>query len=423
MLTDPKLGDIVVANSHPYWQENPKVNIAGDSQLISPLMVIVEILSETRDRFDERTGIKLVDKGNAQCKCVWFGTNSHSFVEGWFSSKNLKIFRRASENELWVNLSADIDDKKIAVIRSLYLNRSVVLKTTMVETNKRKITSSEIGYFNDRTTKTTFPQSFVSPTCEVIDVKIPEENKGKLGVYDPKTGSKKRYLSAGSVKCKWYNSNSEKWSEHFLPIEAISLIEIISEEKLNDVSEVIESDGYYKCKSALLDIPKAEPIVILKPKAINNLNGSYFLAVHDIVHEKMLDILLSTELLEELEEIKEKDVFTGDHFPNFNFSPGAKAPKTAEINDYLNALIDKASREHRYILINYKNSNDQLSRRVLKTYFIVPKSEKNGSDYLHGYCCSKREMRTFRIDGIRNIKVLSLRYKALATKRRRVRAT
>ncbi|SEN29228.1 WYL domain-containing protein [bacterium A37T11] len=422
MLTDPKLGDIVVANSHPYWQENSNVNIAGDSQLISPLMVIVEILSEIKDRFDEKTGVQIAERGSAQCKCVWFAARQHGFMEAWFSSKSLKTFKKISENEVWANIPEG-SEKKLQELRKLYLNRLVILKTAEIETSKKKISSSEIGYSEYRTTKTTFPQNNVSPTVEIIEVKIPENNKTNFDNYDPKTGTRKRYISVGLIKCRWYNQIAEKWSENVLPVEAVSLIEVLDLQKLYDISEMIESGGYYQLESCDLpkSIPRAEPTIILKPKALNYLNGTYFLAAHDIIHERIIDIPLSQKMLENLIEIVEKHVFTKDKHPNFNFSPGAKAPKVADMREDFIALVDKAAAENRYILIQYKNSNDKLSNRVLRGYFIVPKSEKNGKDYLHGYCCAKREIRTFRIDGIQSVKVLSLQFKTSVTRRRRVK--
>lgn len=423
MLIEPKLGDIVLVNSHPYWQENSNVNIVGDSLLIPPLMVIVEVLSEVKDRFDENTGVQLAERGSAQCKCVWFAAKQHGFVETWFSSKNLKIFKSVSENEKWAEIPAG-GDNQLHILRKLYLNRSVILKTADVETNKKKISSLEIGYSGDKATKTTFPQNYVSPVAEVIEVKVPEKNKSNGSNYDSKSGTRKRHISIGLIKCRWYNHSAEKWSEHLLPVEAMNVIEVLDSQQLYNISEVIESGRYYRLESQNLPnpIPKAEPTLILRPMAVNYLNGLHFLVAHDIVHEQILEIPLSTEILGNLNEVAETNVFTEKKYPDFNFSLGAKAPKRAEIRGDFSALIDAARNGKRYILIQYKNSNDKLSNRVLRDYFIVPKSEKDGKDYLHGYCCAKRDQRTFRINGVQSVKVLSLQFEHKVVRRRRVKS-
>jgi hypothetical protein len=80
------LGDIVALNSHPYDQFLTSVIISGEPQLLSPLMVIIEVLNDTRNQYDEKTGEEISKTGNSQCKCIWFSNKSHQFEETWVSS-------------------------------------------------------------------------------------------------------------------------------------------------------------------------------------------------------------------------------------------------------------------------------------------------------------------------------------------------
>ena len=87
----PPIGSIVVLHSHPYKQDVQNVLISGDSQLLSPLMVVIETLEETKDQHDERTGLLQTKKGSAQCKCIWFSGKTHLFEEQWINSELLVI--------------------------------------------------------------------------------------------------------------------------------------------------------------------------------------------------------------------------------------------------------------------------------------------------------------------------------------------
>ena len=67
-----KLGDVVALSSHPFTSSNHSILIGGEPQLISPLMIIVEIIGDSQNLYDENVGNQIQGKGGltAQCKCI-----------------------------------------------------------------------------------------------------------------------------------------------------------------------------------------------------------------------------------------------------------------------------------------------------------------------------------------------------------------
>ncbi|HEX7733479.1 MAG TPA: YafY family protein [Ktedonobacteraceae bacterium] len=72
-------------------------------------------------------------------------------------------------------------------------------------------------------------------------------------------------------------------------------------------------------------------------------------------------------------------------------------------NASLLVSISEAVQERQRIAIDYTSYNNEFSQRQIEPYGIAG---WNGHWYVVGYCCLRQEMRTFRIDRMRNVQFL-----------------
>ena len=123
-----KLGDIVALSSHPFTSSKHDILIGGEPQLISPLMIIVEILGDVQNLYDENVGNQIQGKGGvtAQCKCMWYSSKSFQFEEALISSKLLK---KIQEDNDFVLKEKDVNGK----YQHLQIGTSVTIGTAQLE--------------------------------------------------------------------------------------------------------------------------------------------------------------------------------------------------------------------------------------------------------------------------------------------------
>lgn len=410
-ITNLQIGAIVASRSHPFYQATQDILIAGEPINLSPLMVIIEISQETRNLFDENTGESISTKGKGHCKCIWYSLKDNTFAEAWFPFDSLKLIDTKEEDLILNNIELKIaytDPKEyVKELNKKLKSKRVLFRTTDIETEKIKETAS---YQVDSSVsqKLSSLLSFVCPPLEIIQVKIPED-KSSNTKFDSKNGAKKRFTSSIQVKCRFYLGSSNKWSEYFLPIESVILLEEIDETLINNLSEIIESNKYIKFET--ISFPgvlkrEGEPEIIMKPTRISYLNGRYTLKGEDIIHSQEISLDIDNEIFSKIEELDVKDVFAEDSFPDFKFKKGQKAPSWEHIFGEFSEFIEDQFSNHAYIHISYRNNEDKIVNRTLRDYFVVAGIDERAKNYLHGFCCSKQEERSFRYDKIQNVRVL-----------------
>lgn len=368
------LGDIVALKSHPYTSELQNILISGEPQLVSPLMIIVEIIKDSQDVFDEFTGVNLQLKGKtANCKCIWYSSKSSQFEEAWLSSKLLKLVKRRGK----------------AIAKSDVIDSLVTLSTAQMELAKVK-SSLNIENENKRTNLNPL-LSFVSPLMQVIGV---PKNDKKEALYDVKTGNKKKEISEQLVKCKWFNPSSDKMSEVLIPIEALSIIPAIEEEALNKYAT------YVKNKQHLL-ITIEDNQTILLPQKIKYLHGIYFIVGYDYIKNKIREFEIS-----KLNSVKPIHPFV-KQVPNFKDSE----LKSLELKEQTKRLITEGSNDRKYLRIRYKDRNNNLTIRTIKNYSIESISIENSqTEYLTGFCELRKDERHFQLERIQSVEILNISY-------------
>ncbi|QRY55266.1 WYL domain-containing protein [Sphingobacterium siyangense] len=395
-----KIGDIVSVNSHPYFTDLTNINIAGEPINVIPLMVVVEIYNETRTSYNEETGEKLSLKGDGKCKCIWFSLKSNAFTESWFNFDSLKIISRKDvfiQNNSGLN-SIEFRKKMLED----YLNKDVIFTTSALELEKIKETKLH-DKKNDKISECNSLLNFVAPPLQIIDVKLQEDKH--IGKFDSKSGDIKRIHAEIFFKCRYYNALADKWTEVLLPNECFELLKNV-EKELRSIDED-KRKGFYLydyTQDKKYDPSKKEANSLLEIGDVTYVNGNYLLNTYDLIHQewKVLNIPL-----EGIMDVKPKEeIYFSEVYPNFNFRKGDKASEVEKLLNELVAFVDKFGDEDSYLMVTYLNGSDKMVRRVLKGAFMVLGATKKANNYLHGFCCKKREMRSFNFDKIRSVRVL-----------------
>ncbi|RYX85385.1 WYL domain-containing protein [bacterium] len=394
-----EIGDVVSLTSHPYNYDLTSVIIAGEPQFVPPLMVVIEMINDTKTQFNEKTGDDISVKGSSNCKCIWYSSKSNQFEENWVYSKDLKIIQKQPKltpTELYEEKEINSQGDSIKIKN--YFNAT--LKTSVLELSKIKSTISTTSNSSDSAIEKTTNNSllsFVSPVLQVTQIIEVKTQEQKEPIFDARTGIKKRIQSEYLVKCKWFNANSDKISEKLIPINALQIIPLVSLQILKDLKSKIKAKVYAKFDNTVLQL-----------KGLSFLNGHYYIKGYDYLTNKNTEIEVSKNY-PQLIFIKKED-FILREAPKFDFTDGQVLTKEY-FSDQYKDLIQEANHNKYYIRIKYKNRNDKVSTRTLKDYsiFNVGDIDKPLS-YLTAFCISKDAERTFNINQVQQIQILNLKY-------------
>jgi DNA-binding Xre family transcriptional regulator len=376
------IGDIVALSSHPFSGFQHDILIGGEPQLISPLMIIVEILGDSQNLYDENVGNQIQVKGGstAQCKCIWYSSKSFQFEEAWVSSKLLKKIN-------YKNNSISNEKDEQGKSKHIQVGTLVTLCTAQLELKKLKSSYKSEGGKERSSINPLL--SFVSPIMQIIGT---AKNESKEPLYDSKTGNKKKEISELLIKCKWFNPSSEKFSEKLIPIEALTLIPQVDEEKLKEIATFIK-------KGVPIVIKFNGKETIFMPAKIIYTHGFYKLSGYDYLSNTVKEFLIDDKLI--LDK-KDENVFI-NKVPNF---VDAKL-KNEKYLSQLETVIKDAITENNYVRIKYKDRNNNVTLRTIKNFKTEPENEVI---YLIGHCILRNAERNFHIDRIQFLEVLNLKY-------------
>lgn len=375
------VGDIVALSSHPFTSLQHDILIGGEPQLLSPLMIIVEIVGDSQNLYDENVGNQIQGKfgSTAQCKCIWYSSKSFQFEEAWVSSKLLKKIKQKD--------STLTETDEYGKYEHLSTGASVTLCSAHLELTKLKSSYKNEG---EKERSSINPLlSFVSPIMQIIGT---NKNDSKEPRYDSKTGNKRTEVSELLIKCKWFNPSSEKMSEKLIPIEALALIPEVDEVKLQKIGDFIQDNKCFE-----LEFNKIK--TILKPNKIKFTHGLYYLLAYNFLTNRNESIAIDNNLDLPKEGSKRYSV----KIPNFK-DEGLKEESYLK---QLQIVIEKAKTESSYIRIKYKDRNGNLTVRTIKDFKI----EVNEESYLVGYCMLRNAERNFHFERIQFLEVLNLKQK------------
>lgn len=381
-LTEPHLGAIVALKSHPFFQSTQQITIFGEPQHIPPLMVIVEALKESENRFEPDSGIELAQKGKFQYKCMWFCNKSFQFESVWIHGRLLKLIK--------------VEGNKIS---NKAFGREVEFLTSELELGKIK---SSISDFSDSkiTKKTTPLLSFASPVMHIVGTAKTEIKETLLDTF----GKQKRWIPELLVKCKYFNTQADKYSEALIPIEALSKIDTVQEKVIKEIEGLIKESKFIKLQNIDIEtgevLPSSKDLVIYKILDIEFSAGRYYVTAFNYAkqNKEIIPVVGNKQFI----EFEHKKL----PLPKYERNPDAPL-KISFVNSKNIATNLKVVQEKPHlIIITYKDRNDRITTRAVRNgqllTFPTPTKEDPHKviEYFIGECQLRNAERFFRVDGI-----------------------
>lgn len=368
------IGDVVALKTHPFYDGNTNVVISGDHLMLSPLMIVTEVYKSKQHFNGEKTNI-------FKYKCTWFSTKPYKFIITEVEENDLKIIIKCTSS-----------------INKNFLKRGdqVVFKTASLELGKKKSSLTfEDNYINGGVGNTLINSllSFLPPVMLVANFDV---HKSKHLLTD-KQSVPIRGVPSIDVKLSFFDSTEDKVAGCTLPIEALQIIDSVSEDVINTLYKAIQSSGYVSIKASHI-------VTIAKPRHIAYRGGYYYLIAYDYLSNKLEETVVNQDTVYS----RIKTPFVAEA-PKFDI---ANKPEAATANFIINEIsesISTALSVKAFIRIKYKNRNDQLSHRTLKNYeIILVKEGASEVSYLVGYCLLRHAKRNFRIDRIQSLQQLDI---------------
>ncbi|WP_075349679.1 WYL domain-containing protein [Algoriphagus marinus] len=375
------IGDTVAFKSHPYHSTSDgkliTSEIIGEHLMTPPLMVVIETLHHFKGSYDDKSGNEILPKKSHSAKCLWYNSSLHQFEETWIHQNELK--KLPCESDPSPINSEEYNDWKA------FKSRLVSLKTLKQELGKEKRSIRKEGA--NKRDQVTHYLEFVSPVMELLEIKKFEIKEAQ---FDPKNGERKKGFPKFVAKCKWYNPKGSKYSERFIPLEALNLIPEIEIEKFDLISK-IKDEGIF------IYLPETNKKYLFKPNILFK-SGYYYLTGYNLLSNEQASVLLVNDQT----LIMVENPFD-DNWPKFD-----AANKLIQKEDFI-----KANLKEEYWIIKYENYHGEVTTRT-----IVPKSigtdevllegVKSTVNYLIADCQLRNAERNFRFERIRSIQVIKL---------------
>lgn len=385
-MTTLSIGDTVAFKSHPYNSTSEEKlitsEIIGEHLMTPPLMVVIEILHHSKGSYDDKSGNEILPKKSHSAKCLWYNSSLHQFEEAWLPQKELK------------KVTCDYDSINITTEEFKDwkdLKHSLVsLRTLKQELGKEKRSAKKDGIKEGY--QTTHYLEYVSPVMELIEIRKFEIKESQ---FDPKTGEQKKDFPQFVAKCKWYNPKGSKFSERFIPVEALNQIPELNQESLDSIYNILEQEIFIYSEKMT---DKSLENCLFKPSLLNK-SGYYYFSGYNILNNKEQTIVLDkkTAYIPVENPFSETwPMFTTDH-------------KLISIETFIKANIEVVN----YWRIKYENYHGEVTSRTITpkaigTDEITIDGTTSTTKYLTADCHFRDAERHFRFDRIRSIQVIEI---------------
>jgi hypothetical protein len=365
------------------------IKLGGNEKFTTPLMVVIEILHNTSTDYDDETGEnKSSKKGNEKYKCIYFSNKSMKFEENWFSKNELKQY--GEEDEIHNNINSND------------LNWGDIVRFKTVDEEAKKTKSFNEGE-NNKNSKPLL--NFTSPAMQIVGFATPDRKESLIDSYN---GLKKRDVSKKIVKCKFFNVDSDKFSEQLIPIECLQkIIDENIDEKLNTISSSIKEN----C-NVLIEFKNSKEIsdenvyniqnikYFGSPKSISFISGRYQMEFYNELKKKNEFIWL--DLIKDFHKI---DLSESKYFPTINKDNSNLKSIFEFFDEQGNDLKGK------HLKITYKNLKEQIVSRYITIIEISNQLDNNDTInskyyYLKSFCHLRAAEREFRSDRMLSIRTI-----------------
>ncbi|MBF4493301.1 hypothetical protein IRZ83_12875 [Flavobacterium sp. JLP] len=404
-MTKIRIGDLVSLKNHPFGIDADNVKISAFAGMTPPILVVSEIMNSITE-FDGDTG----EEKPKQVKCIFYSHKSHKFENYWFNVKQLKIISKfedddedeeknvvvSKKGEFNTALDSSLSDVGIeypksnilSELKKDFLNRQVILKSCDHELGKIKSTFSKVD--NKSSQKLNSHLDFLPPVLTVIDVKLNDE---KIS-FNTKSGNQKKIISYFLLKCKWYNPSSGGFSEDFIPIETVLLVQEVKSLEL--ISQFILDKLFLR--------QNLENQIVLESGVV--IDHSYFQPIEIIFNHYYY-------------KLKYYDFFK-NRFNEIDLSKIDLDEETVELSDFITEKIPEYKKQleefssvkefdfivGNYYRITYKDLQEKITRRIILVKEFI-KDKVIIADCL----LRDGEERHFRLDGgILKIEVLDSKF-------------
>ncbi|KEY19112.1 hypothetical protein [Kaistella antarctica] len=364
-----RLGDLYSLQNHPYEKEVKNVQIAGYASMTPPILVVSEILNPPKEH-DAETGIAK----SRQIKGIYYCHKNHKFETLWVNVKELKVIQVNTRSETESNnnnVTTDGEEfltkgyvwqkypKSISLehIKELFLHKQVILKSCDLELGKLKTTFSQTAE-NKPNDKITAHLDFLPPVLTVIDIKPNEE---KI-THNPKSGNLKKISSVYLLKCKWYNPLSGSFSEDFIPIETVDIVENI--DTVDHVSRLIISKEFIKqpLKEQIeLESGKNIKYTYAQPIKLIFKHHKYLVKYYDLFHSQMYEASLSEFMVDD-DSLKLKDLIVN------------KIPEYDDETQTMSNVEDYTFTIGNFYRITYRDTHNTITVRIIFIKKVIAKT-------------------------------------------------
>lgn len=370
-----KMGDIVAVTTHPYSGNSENFVIAAYNKMTPPYMVVSEV--KKGGKYDKKTGERY-----HSYKCVFYSAESCKYEEYWFKDFELKKVVNLPEPHVpeHENLVKNVKDLRSG--RKTLIGKRAILKTVELELSKKQIFKDTDPTKNKYREKQCL--DFLPPLCTIINL----ESQSEHILYDEKTGKVDLEKSKFNVKLRWYNYKKSRYSEEFVPLNSLYLID--TECNVEEYSD--EKIYFYKKELKLQEN---------KEISLNKFPVKF----HDIVFNHYFYIyrfrnLLTSEFIYvyDLNEIEKADKKKSNLLKLIQ--GGFRGFEEAALG---NIIIDKDC-EGKWYKILYSNRNQEVTTRIILVNKRIDMSTETNSNkvrYIEANCLLRNgDIRHFRIKRI-----------------------
>jgi hypothetical protein len=350
------------------------LSLGGNEYFTTPLMVVSEILYSNQIEIDEESGLeKNPRRGKNKYKCTYFSNKSMKLEENWFAENELEIYGEPADPIHHVMDATSI--KWGDVVR---------FKTVDEEARKTKSHTDGEKQKGDKPLLT-----FTSPALQIIGFANVDK---KEPLIDPYTGEKKREKSKKLIKCKFFNAESDKFSEQLIPIECLQTVDNSGiNEKLDLISKYIKENTFI-----LIELEDTK--YFGKPLKAHVFSGRYQLIFYNELLKKNKFIWM--DLIHEFHEL---DLTSSSYYPGMHQVNGED--KLIDVPNYLEE--NSSALKGKKFKIVYRNLKDQIVSRYIS---IKKVSNPDHTDrkvyYLKSHCFLREDDREFRSDRILSIRTI-----------------
>lgn len=374
-----ELGDIIALKTHPFFEKVQDIRISANANLISPIMVIVETLEKILGE----------EKNLEKVKCLYYSHKKDKILEHWFSVNEIKIIEQnkveySKDNNFFFQIFNSTSSS------NFYTYKDIIIKSVDFELEKKKASLNYVAEGQPKKTITA-SLSFLPPIMTILNVEKDKRARGENGVEKQTSKENETFLrkfSKNTFKCRWYNPETNSFSESFISPYAFKEILPFDENIINQISDLINKKNFLKLSDRIIF-----PINFYFNHYKYQLEYYDFLECKNVT--KNLDSILEYKACDGYIKLdKNKEML---YAPSFSY----KNSTFKSVEEFVeNTSLAESTFKKDLYRIHYKDRGENSTIRTIKDCEIFEK------DFIKAHCMLRNAKRIFRVEGIQKIELL-----------------